>query len=251
MDNDFTQGVELLEGTLRVQAEGALGSGSLHAAAGTSLVVENGTELDLSATGSTLAGNVEVAQESSLKMQVGADTSYTAQNTVLNGALELSAAAENQSASTDSLSGGGRLELATGSGGLAFTANHNDGFTGDLIAGGEGNSIEVKHGGYEGSGTISAYNGGSISFTGEDSTVHLLDGAALSADAESSLIAEIFIFGDGAALLADTVPYGDSDAAAAFTARNGSPATWTAGIDAITAESVTLSGGSHLVQHGS
>lgn len=250
LNNDFTQGVELQEGTLRVQAEGALGSGSLHAAAGTSLVVENGTALDLSATtDSTLAGNVEVAQESSLKMQVDADSSYTAQNTVLNGSLELSSAADNQTAGTERLSGSGRLELVAGSGSLAFTANLNDGFTGDLIAGGEGNSIEVKHGGYEGSGTISAYAGGSISFTGEHGGVRLLDGAVLSADAESSLAAESFIFGDGAELLADTEPYTGSYGVAVFAARDGSPVSGAELIDAIAAEVVTLEGGSFLVQH--
>lgn len=251
LNNDFSRGVELQEGTLRVQAEGALGSGSLHAAAGTSLVVENGTALDLSATDSTLAGNVEVALQSSLKMQVGANSSYEAQNTELNGSLELSSAADNQSAGTDSLSGSGRLELVAGSGSLAFTVNLNNGFTGDLIAGGEGNSIEVKHGGYEGSGTISAYDGGSISFIGEACTVHLLDCAVLSADAESSLVAQNFILGNGAELLAYSAPYTGSAGVAVFTARDSSPATGTAGIDAITAESVTLAGGSQLVQHGS
>ena len=252
LNNDFTQGVELQEGTLRVQAEGALGSGSLHAAAGTSLVVENGTALDLSATtDSTLAGNVDVAQESSLKMQVDADSSYTAQNTLLNGSLELSSAADNQTAGTEILSGSGRLELVAGSGSLAFTANRNEGFTGDLIAGGEGNSIEVKHGGYEGSGTLSAYAGGSISFTGEDSGVRLLDGAVLSVDAESSLAAESFIFGDGAELLADTEPYTGSYGVAVFAARDGSPVSGVEFIDAITAEVVTLEGGSFLVQQGS
>ncbi len=251
LNNDFSRGVELQEGTLRVQAEGALGSGSLHAAAGTSLVVENGTALDLSATDSTLAGNVEVALRSSLKMQVGANSSYEAQNTELNGSLELSSAADNQSAGTDSLSGSGRLELVAGSGSLAFTVNLNNGFTGDLIAGGEGNSIEVKHGGYEGSGTISAYDGGSISFIGEACTVHLLECAVLSADAESSLVAQNFILGNGAELLAYSEPYTGSAGVAVFTARDSSPATGTAGIDAITAESVTLAGGSQLVQHGS
>lgn len=251
LDNDFTQGVELQEGALRVQADGALGSGSLHAAADTSLVVENGANLNLSATASTLAGNVEVAQEASLKMQVGADSSYTAQKTVLNGALELSSAEAGQAAGTEALSGGGRLELASGGGSLAFSANLNDGFAGDLIAGGAGNSIEVKHGGYEGSGIITAYDGGSIRFTGESRGVRLLEGAVLSADAESSLEAESFIFGDGAELLADTEPYTGSAGVAVFTARDGSSATGTEVIDAITAEVVTLEGGSFLVQHGS
>lgn len=250
LDNDFTQGVELQEGALRVQAEGALGSGALHAAADTSLVVENGANLDLSATGSTLAGNVEVAQESSLKMQVDEASSYTAQKTVLNGTLELSSAEVGQSAGTEALSGSGRLELTSG-GGLAFTANRNDGYTGDLIAGGAGNSIEVQHGGYEGSGIISAYGGGSISFTGEYRGVHLLDGAVLCADAESSLEAGSFFIGDGAELLSDTAPYTGSAEAAVFTARDGSPATGVEVIDAIAAEVVTLEGGSFLVQHGS
>lgn len=242
LDNEFTGGVELQEGELRVHADKALGSGALHAAADTSLVVENGATLDLSATSGTLAGNVKVAENAALQMQIRDGSSYTAQNTELNGSLELSAAQGNQTAGTESLSGSGRLELAAGGGSLAFTVQKNDGFNGDLAAGGAGNSIAVQEGGYEGSGTISAYDGGSISFSGQ--SVRMLDGGVLSADAGSSLEADSFFLGAGAELVADS-------GVAVFTARDGSAITGTQVIESITAEVVTLDGGSFLVQHGS
>lgn len=64
------------------------------------------------------------------------------------------------------------------------------------------------------------------------------------------LAAESFIFSNGAELLAYTLPYGGSNAAAVYTTRDSAQATGAAGNDAITAKVLTLEGGSHLVQQG-
>lgn len=169
LNNEFTGGVQLDEGTLRLQADRALGSGKFTMAEGTSLVVENGADVELVTDADEVRGDVTIAVQSALT--VSSNSTYAASSTTANGTLQLSGNFKN--GSTASLSGNGFIVMnaADGSDGspVTFDVAKSEGFSGNIIVQEKHNVLRIAEGGYEGGGILLASGqGAEINFEGQD-----------------------------------------------------------------------------------
>lgn len=125
-DNDFSGGVDLQQGTLRLRADNALGSSSLKTESGTTLVVENEADVSLNFT----------AEDSPLKSDIHVDTGAS-----------LTLAGNYVASSSVSLAGNGKLRFNTENGQILFSSMAA--FDGDLsvVAAGSGVSVESGYSG--------------------------------------------------------------------------------------------------------
>lgn len=198
LDNAFSGGVVLEEGTLRLQADAALGTGPLSSRGGTSLVVENWASVSLAA-GSTVESAVEVARGATLK--VGSGSTFSAESTKVDGKLIFRDRFDM--GTTASLSGSGELRLDLDTDGGQFTVFKNDGFSGSLSVLGQENILQVNEGGYSGAGTLSLATGSQLLFGGEGTAngVDIKSGGCIVLMGNTTLSAPSLNMAQGASLL--------------------------------------------------
>ncbi len=105
--NAHTGDTELLEGTLNIQHSTALGAtaegqAALIAAEGTTITVENGSQVVLAAEGNDIAGAVEIDEGAALVMKGG---NYAVSNSTVNGSLILSDQTDAKLSGTTTVNG--------------------------------------------------------------------------------------------------------------------------------------------------
>lgn len=197
LNNEFTGGVQLDEGSLRLQADKALGNGKLTMAENTSLVVENGTNIELAADGNAVRGNVTIAGNSSLQLS-GNDSTYETNSTKVDGSLKFNG--DFRSGSTKAMSGSGSI-MIEGTVGSTFNITKSEGFTGNIIIQGNGNKLNIMNGGYEGSGMLmTSGNGTEINFEGQN--VIIKDSGMLFVNENGKFVAENITLSEYATLVA-------------------------------------------------
>lgn len=189
LDNEFTGGVQLDEGTLRLHADKALGSGQLTMADGVSLIVENGANVVLAQDGNALKGNVSIAAHSALT--ISSNTTYAMSATTVDGTLKLSG--NFRSGSTETLTGSGYIVMNATAGSseqpAAFEVAKSEGFGGNIVVQGNHNVLKVAEGGYKGSGRLEASGtGAEINFEGQN--IDIEKSGLLFVNDEGKLVAE-------------------------------------------------------------
>ncbi len=207
LDNTFTGGVQLDEGTLRLHADKALGSGQLTMKDGTSLIVENGADVVLAQDGNVIKGKVSIAEHSALT--VSSNSTYTTAATTVDGTLKLSG--NFRSGSSATLSGGGYIVMNATAGSSAqpvtFEVAKSEGFGGNIVVQGNHNVLKVAEGGYKGSGRLEASGkGAEINFEGQN--VDIGEAGMLFVNEGGKLVAENLTLTEMAMLVAtntDTV----------------------------------------------
>ena len=171
--NAHTGDTELLDGTINIQHSTALGAtaegqAALIAAEGTTITVENGSQVVLAAEGNDIAGAVEIAEGAALVMKGG---NYAASGSIVNGTLRLNGI----DATTGTLSGNG-----------------------SLIVEGSNTELTVTKGGYKGSGTV-AVQGGKLTLENKGN-ITLEEGGQLAVSDEATVKATSINIQEGATL---------------------------------------------------
>ena len=171
--NAHTGDTELLGGTINIQHSTALGAtaegqAALIAAEGTTITVENGSQVVLAAEGNDIAGAVEIDEGAALVMKGG---NYAASGSIVNGTLRINSIA----ATTGTLSGNG-----------------------SLIVEGCNTELTVTKGGYKGSGTV-AVQGGKLTLETRGG-ITLEEGGQLAVSDEATVKATNINIQEGATL---------------------------------------------------
>ncbi len=171
--NAHTGNTELLGGTLNIQHSTALGATAegqaAHIAAeGTTITVENGSQVVLAAEGNDITGAVEIAESSSLEMKGG---NYAASGSIVNGTLRINGI----DATTGTLSGNG-----------------------SLIVEGSNTELTVTKGAYKGSGMV-AVQGGKLTLENRGG-ITLEEGGQLAVSDEATVTATNINIQEGATL---------------------------------------------------
>ena len=196
-DNRHTGDTVLNGGTLRVQHSRALGAtaeglAAIRSAAGTALVIENGSRVVLAGS-NALAGAVSVAEGAALELR---HTGYNAESSAVQGELRFCGAAADTTAG--SLSGSGSV-LAEDS---RVSFGSLSGFTGNLRVSGENARLSVSSGNYNGRGSLSVRGSGAALDLGSNNLSLRSGGSlALSSDGEAAqLVAKNVSLAAGASL---------------------------------------------------
>ena len=176
--NAHTGDTELQEGSLNIQHSTALGAtaegkAALIAAEGTTITVENGSQMVLAAVGNDIAGAVEIDEGAALVMKGG---NYAASDSIVNGTLRINGI----DATTGTLSGNG-----------------------SLIVEGSNTELTVTKGGYKGSGTV-AVQGGKLTLETRGG-ITLEEGGQLAVSDEATVKATNINIQEGATLSIDDV----------------------------------------------
>ena len=175
--NAHTGDTELLEGTINIQHSTALGAtaegqAALIAAEGTTITVENGSQVVLAAEGNDIAGAVEIDEGAALVMKGG---NYSVSNSTVNGSLILSDQTDAKLSGTTTVNGSlsisglasssitGTVDIAEGASvemiGGYYTASRNT-VDGTLSL----NEVNATAGTLTGSGSLRVKDG-SVSFS--------------------------------------------------------------------------------------
>ena len=210
--NAHTGDTELQEGSLNIQHSTALGAtaegkAALIAAEGTTITVENGSQVVLAAADSSIAGAVEIAEGSSLEMTAG---SYAASNSTVNGSLILSEQTDvkllgtttvngtlslnSVNATAGTLSGNGSLQVKNSS--VSFSDSGT--YKGSLSVEGSNAELTLTKGGYKGSGTV-AVQGGKLTLETRGG-ITLEEGGQLAVSDEATVKATSINIQEGATL---------------------------------------------------
>lgn len=196
-DNRHTGDTVLNGGTLRVQHSRALGAtaeglAAIRSAAGTALVIENGSRVVLAGS-NALAGAVSVAEGAALELR---HTGYNAESSAVQGELRFCGAAADTTAG--SLSGSGSV-LAEDS---RVSFGSLSGFTGNLRVSGKNARLSVSSGNYNGSGSLIVRGSGAALDLGSNNLSLRSGGSlALSSDGEAAqLMAKNVSLAAGASL---------------------------------------------------
>lgn len=180
LDNSFSGGILLKEGTLQLHSDRAHGLGSLTTHAGSSLVVGNWAKVSLS-NGFSIHSDVEVDAGAELKLSSSSgDTVYRAPMTTVNGKLTFTE--HGYEAATETLRGCGTVAFSSSATENDLQITRNDGFSGSLILEGAHNSVSILQGGYNGKGQFYIGDNCSITFGGEstDDAVTFAAGSVVS-----------------------------------------------------------------------
>ncbi len=217
-DNDFSGGVDLQQGTLRLQADRALGNSALKTESGTKLVVENAAAvaLNFAAADAPLKSDIEVAVGASLTL----GGSYTASSAV-------------------SLSGNGQFRFAAENGQILFSSV--DEFGGDLVLSAARSSVTVT----------AAYSGtAALRVIGEDAQL-LFEGAVRLENGGVLQVGENGVFGIDADAVGLEIAAGATlHAGAADIERGVSLALDEVACPGLAVSELVLQGGSTYVQDG-
>lgn len=207
LDNDFSGGVDLKEGTIYVKNSRALGTGKVTTAENTLLVISDAANVEIATEDSAIKGHVGVDTASALN--ITRNNTYAAQATITYGKLQFSGSSTG--GSTDSLAGHGSLILNT-EGASRFTIAHSASYSGSLLAQGQNNTIVSAAGGYQGQGTLAATaNNAALVFEGQD--ILLGNNGLLQAADGGTITAENILLYHGATLLAGFAPDTEADSA--------------------------------------
>ena len=190
--NAHTGDTELLEGSLNIQHSTALGAtaegqAALIAAEGTTITVENGSQVVLAAEGNDIAGAVEIDEGAALVMKGG---NYAASSTTANGTLLFNGI----DATAGTLSGNGSLQVKDGS--VSFSDSGT--YKGSLSVEGSNAELTLTKGGYKGSGTV-AVQGGKLTLKNRGS-ITLEEGGQLAVSDEATVKATNINILEGATL---------------------------------------------------
>lgn len=217
-DNDFSGGVDLQQGTLRLRADNALGNSALKTESGTTLVVENEADVALDFT----------AEDSPLKSEIHVDTGAS-----------LTLAGNYIASSSVSLAGNGKLRFNAENGQILFSSMAA--FDGELSAVAAGSGVSVESG-YSGAAALRVVGAeAQMSFAGD---VLLEHGGSLQV-AENAVFAIDSITGSLELASGATLHAGGAAIAAA-----SSLALEDVACPALAVQHVELCGGSTYVQDG-
>ena len=165
--NMHTGATVLNGGTLRVQHDTALGAtaegrtATVSTATGTTFSVENNIHLVLAGV-NDIKGAVGVAEGATLEMQ---NAGYAASGSTVNGVLHFKGAAADTS-SAGALGGSGSVKVEDSH----VTFASQSGFTGNMSVKGDGASLSIASGNYNGAGKISVSGSGAALKMGDTST---------------------------------------------------------------------------------
>ncbi len=251
--NAHTGNTELLGGTLSIQHSTALGAtaeglAALISAEGTTVTIENGSQVVLAAEGNDIAGAVEIAEGASLEMKGG---NYAASSNVVNGTLRF----DGLKATAGTLTGSGSVQVEDSS--VSFSNSYA--FTGDLSVNGSGAELTLTKGGYRGNGTVEVQGGkltlenrGSITIN-EGGQLAASDEATIKATNVNILEGATLSIGDVSAVMELSSDTFDSDMAVYTTTAEGynpALAVHTTVGAVLETNSLNLFGGSALVANG-
>ena len=190
--NAHTGNTELLGGTINIQHSTALGAtaegqAALIAAEGTTITVENDSQVVLSAEGNSIAGSVEIAEGSSLEMNGG---DYAASGSIVNGTLRF----DGLNAAAGTLTGSGSVQVKDSSVSFSNTST----YTGGLSVKGSNAELTLTKGGYKGSGLVEV-QGGKLTLENRGG-ITLEDGGQLAVIDEATVTATNINIHEGATL---------------------------------------------------
>lgn len=165
--NVHTGATVLNGGTLRVRHSTALGAtaeggtATVSTASGTTLSVENNSHLVLAGV-NDIKGAVEVAEGATLEMQ---NAGYAASGSTINGVLRFRGA-DADTSNAGALGGSGSVKVEDSH----VTFASQSGFTGNMSVKGDGASLSIASGNYNGAGKISVSGSGAALKMGDTST---------------------------------------------------------------------------------
>ncbi len=190
--NAHTGNTELLGGTINVQHSTALGAtaegkAALISAEGTTVTIENGSQVVLAAEGNDIAGAVEIAEGATLVMKGG---NYAASNSTVNGTLRF----DGFNAAAGDLTGNGQVLVKDSS--VSFS--NSSAYTGDLSVKGSAAELTLAKGGYRGNGTVEV-QGGKLTLENR-SSITINEGGQLAVSDEATVQATNVNILEGATL---------------------------------------------------